>query len=85
MPAVPENPSPLLGTAPRPEPEASGVNIAEQRLRELEQPKKLPPVQSLRELWQVMKEVMRETRRARALERDELAAAQRTRSSTPQP
>jgi len=87
MPAVLENPSRVLGSASRAEeaPESSAVDLVEKRLRVLRQPEKTPPVQSLRELWQVMKEVIDETRKARAEERAQATGAQVTKSSSPQP
>lgn len=77
MPLVSENPSRLFGVATdaEGEPEASGADLVEERLRALQQPNKVPPVQPLSELWQVMKKAMHETRRAR------VAAAQETESS----
>jgi hypothetical protein len=66
MPPVKNNPSRLLGTAIRPkDTESSGTSWVARSLM-VSETEKLPRIQSFGELWQVMKDVLRETRRVQA-------------------
>jgi hypothetical protein len=70
MPAVKENPSHILedGYHFRESSESAQDEAFEKRLRSLQEPEKSPPIQSLRELWQVIVDVVKETRKARVSE-----------------
>jgi hypothetical protein len=93
MPAVKENPSQILRDGyhhlRHPEEYRSDAiaPAAEERLRALRERDKAPPLQSLKELWQVMKTVWKESGKAWDAERAEARAAKRQRGAThaPQP
>jgi hypothetical protein len=64
MPAVEKNQSRILKTGYHiPNPNVSNTAF-EERMQILRDPQKLPPMQSLTELWQVIKDVVKETRNA---------------------
>jgi len=83
MPAIEKNPSRLLQGGYHLENKSvlsDNYTVAafEAKLRVLEEPERPWHIQSLRELWQVMKDVLKETRKAQAERKAQASAATET-------